>query len=27
MGAFEVPRERYLELLKRAIAMKGVRFD
>jgi leucyl/phenylalanyl-tRNA---protein transferase len=27
MGAFEVPRERYLELLKRAIAKRGVRFD
>jgi leucyl/phenylalanyl-tRNA---protein transferase len=27
LGAFEVPRERYLELLKRAIAKKAVRFD
>ena len=27
MGAFEVDRERYLELLKRAVAKRGVRFD
>ena len=27
MGAFEVGRERYLELLKRAISKRGVRFD
>ena len=27
MGAFEVTREKYLELLKRAIAKRGVRFD
>jgi leucyl/phenylalanyl-tRNA--protein transferase len=27
MGAFEVSRERYLELLKRAIGRRGVRFD
>jgi leucyl/phenylalanyl-tRNA--protein transferase len=27
MGAFEVPRDKYLELLKRAIAKRGVRFD
>ena len=27
MGAFELPRERYLELLKKAVARRGVRFD
>ena len=27
LGAFEVPREKYLEMLKRAIGKRGVRFD
>ena len=27
MGAFEVPRDRYLEMLKRARSKQGVRFD